>query len=61
MDEQRFELAFEEVEGYERAGEVAEEGGRVGRGGEEVVEEGVDEQGTEVFEDEDEAPGYLGA
>ena len=46
------------MEAYEGAGEGLEEGWRVG---EDDVEERVDEEGAEVFEDEDETPGYLGA
>lgn len=39
------------MEGYEEAGEGLEGGG--GGGGEDEVEEGVDEEGAEVFEEVD--------
>lgn len=50
------------MEGYECAGEGLEEGWAAGGGGgEDEVEDGVDEERTEVFEEVDEAPGYLRA
>lgn len=60
VDEEGFQLAFQEVQGYEGAGEGLEEGWR-GWTREKEVEERVDEEGTEVFEDVNEAPGYLRA
>lgn len=60
MDEEGFELAFEEVEGQEDAGEGLQVGGLGRRVGVDVgaceVEERVDEEGAEVFDDEDGSP-----
>ena len=53
VEEEGFEFAFEKVEGYEGAGEGLEKRWGVG---ENNMEEGVDEEGTEVFQDENEAP-----
>lgn len=65
VDEQRFELALEEVEGEEDAGEGLQVGGLGRRVGVDVgageVEERVDEEGAEVFDDEDGSPGDLEA
>ena len=61
VDEQGFEFAFEEVESYEGEGEGLEVGwsGAVGEVGEDGVEEGVDEEGTGIFDKEDGLPCYL--
>ncbi len=60
VDEEGFEFAFDEVEGDGYAGEGLEGRGRGGGSavdvGAEEVEEGVDEEGTEVFDDEDGSP-----
>jgi len=60
VDEEGFEFAFDEVEGDGYAGEGLQGRGRgVGAGvyvGAEEVEEWVDEEGAEVFDDEDGAP-----
>ncbi|KAL8980598.1 MAG: hypothetical protein Q9205_004367, partial [Flavoplaca limonia] len=53
VEEERLDFAFKEVEGYEGAGEGLEERWGVG---ENNIEERVDEEGAEVFQDEDEAP-----
>lgn len=65
VNEEGFELAFEEVKSDECAGEELEGGGG-GRGGgvycaPEEVEEGVNEERAGVFDDEDGAPGNLRA
>lgn len=78
MDEDCFEFALEEVQGYHPEGEGLEGrgSGEGGVGGEfadgegvrvavdvgsQVVEGWVDEEGAEVFDYEDCAPGDLGA
>ena len=63
MDEERFELALEEVEDGEDEGErLKRGGGSVGRVDcwAQEVDEGVDEEGAEVLDYENGAPGDLG-
>jgi hypothetical protein len=65
VDEEGFEFAFEEVEGDEGAGEGLEGRGSGAGGfvdvGSGEVEERVDEEGAEIFDDKDGAPGDLEA
>lgn len=65
MHEERFVLAFREVDDAHEQGEALERGCRLAVRVVDVrtesVHEGVDEEGSEVFDDEDGAPGYLGA
>lgn len=66
VDEDGFQLALEEVQRDHPEGEGLEGRGALVEGGEgvdvraEVVEDGVDEEGAEVFDYEDGAPGDLG-